>query len=84
MKTKNKTPTAGLLMLRLVSKSGKSSRHGLPNLRLELGHRLKPTPMRTTEFAPAAPEAAGAASTFLGLCPADSGLLLESRSPLWP
>src|SRR6266550_1364198 len=27
------------------------------NLRLELGHQLEPTPMRTTEFAPAAPEA---------------------------
>jgi hypothetical protein len=26
------------------------------NLRLELGHQLEPTPMRTTEFAPAAPE----------------------------
>ncbi len=27
------------------------------NLRLELGHQLDPTPIRTTEFAPAAPEA---------------------------
>jgi hypothetical protein len=27
------------------------------NLRLELGHVLEPTPMRTTEFAPAVPEA---------------------------
>jgi hypothetical protein len=27
------------------------------NLRLELGHQLEPTPLRTTEFAPAAPEA---------------------------
>jgi len=27
------------------------------NLRLELGHQLEPTPMRSTEFAPAVPEA---------------------------
>src|SRR5213082_1556988 len=29
------------------------------NLRLELGHLLEPTPMRTTEFAPAVPETRG-------------------------
>src|SRR6266566_4595560 len=37
---------------RLSKKRGRSSRNGSPNLRLELGHVLEPTPMRTTEFAP--------------------------------
>src|SRR6266702_5028793 len=37
---------------RLSKKRGRSSRNGAPNLRLELGHVLEPTPMRTTEFAP--------------------------------
>jgi hypothetical protein len=32
---------------------GPSCRNGSPNLRLELGHVLKPEPLRTTEFAPA-------------------------------
>jgi len=33
--------------------AGNWSRSGSPNLRLELGHHLRPDPMRTTEFAPA-------------------------------
>jgi hypothetical protein len=33
------------------------------NLRLELGHHLEPTPLRTTEFAPALPSASSQAAT---------------------
>jgi len=38
------------------------------NLRLELGHQLEPTPLRTTEFAPALPDLNAQAAT----CPASS------------
>jgi hypothetical protein len=34
------------------------------NLRLELGHQLEPEPMRTTEFAPAAPETSQEAAGY--------------------
>jgi hypothetical protein len=41
------------------------------NLRLELGHRLEPTPLRTTEFAPAlSPQREPAASRSLSATPA--------------
>ncbi len=39
------------------------------NLRLELGHQLSPTPLRTTEFAPAAPTGAGNAASSVGYSP---------------
>jgi hypothetical protein len=40
----------------LDKKRGRLSRNGSPNLRLELGHVLEPTPMRTTEFTPSVKE----------------------------
>jgi hypothetical protein len=33
------------------------------NLRLELGHHLEPTPLRTTDFAPALPSGSSQAAT---------------------
>jgi hypothetical protein len=56
MKTRNKTPTAGVLTLRAERRAWQIISQWVWNLRLELGHQLEPTPMRTTEFAPA-PEA---------------------------
>src|SRR5215470_2231951 len=47
------------------------------NLRLELGHHLKPEPVRTTEFAPALPaasaEATNAPAPAQGYGPAEPG-----------
>ena len=45
MKTRSKPPTAGQEAWQIVSQ-------WVSPLRLELGHVLEPTPMRTTEFAP--------------------------------
>jgi len=56
MKTRNKTPTAGVRTLRAERRAWQIISQWVWNLRLELGHQLEPTPMRTTEFAPA-PEA---------------------------
>ena len=55
MKTRNRTPTAGVAILQWARKHGKSCLNGSPNLRLELGHQLHPDPVRTTEFAQAFP-----------------------------
>src|SRR6266566_6266828 len=57
MKTRSKTPTAGVLMRPPDKKRGRLSRNGSGTRLLELGHLLEPTPMRTTEFAPAVSEA---------------------------
>jgi hypothetical protein len=44
------------------------------NLRLELGHQLSPTPMRTTEFAPAIPEASEQPTNPAGYASPQAGL----------
>lgn len=44
------------------------------NLRLELGHQLSPTPMRTTEFAPAIPEASEQPTNPVGYASPEAGL----------
>jgi len=44
------------------------------NLRLELGHHLEPEPMRTTEFAPAAPPAPPHTAPPSGYAPSQVGL----------
>jgi hypothetical protein len=44
------------------------------NLRLELGHQLEPTPMRTTEFAPASAEAAEYEASTFGYASPEAGL----------
>jgi hypothetical protein len=56
MRTKSKILIAGARAPLVVSNGGKSSESRMWNLRLELGHRLHPTPLRTTEFAPAQPQ----------------------------
>src|SRR5215467_15276608 len=44
------------------------------NLRLELGHQLEPTPVRTTEFAPAIPpQSKQAATDAVSIAPPASG-----------
>src|SRR2546421_11216959 len=52
MKTRSKTPTAGVLMRPAFQEAWQIISQWVWNLRLELGHVLEPTPMRTTEFAP--------------------------------
>ena len=44
------------------------------NLRLELGHQLEPAPMRTTEFAPALPEASERETSAFGYTSPEAGL----------
>jgi hypothetical protein len=44
------------------------------NLRLELGHQLEPSPMRTTEFAPAIPEASERKASAFGYASPEAGL----------
>ncbi len=44
------------------------------NLRLELGHQLEPSPMRTTEFAPAIPEASEREVCAFGYASPEAGL----------
>jgi hypothetical protein len=44
------------------------------NLRLELGHQLEPSPMRTTEFAPAMPEASEREAGAFGYTSPEAGL----------
>ena len=44
------------------------------NLRLELGHQLEPSPMRTTEFAPAIPEASEHEASAFGYTSPEAGL----------
>src|SRR3989441_1189212 len=56
MKTRSKTPTAGVLMRPAFQEAWQIISQWVWNLRLELGHVLEPTPMRTTEFAPPAKE----------------------------
>jgi hypothetical protein len=55
--------------------AGKSSESRVWNLRLELGHHLKPEPVRTTEFAPSLPaapaQAANAPTPTQGYGPAE-------------
>jgi hypothetical protein len=46
------TPTAGVLMRPAFQEAWQIVSQWVWNLRLELGHVLEPTPMRTTEFAP--------------------------------
>jgi hypothetical protein len=43
------------------------------NLRLELGHQLKPQPLRTTEFAPALPPPPPHSAPFSGYAPPEVG-----------
>jgi hypothetical protein len=57
MKTRSKILTAGVRMPRLDKKPGRLSHNGSGTRLLELGHTLEPTPLRTTEFAPALTEA---------------------------
>src|SRR5947208_6057181 len=52
MKTRSRTPTAGVLMHPAFQEAWQIVSQWVWNLRLELGHVLEPTPMRTTEFAP--------------------------------
>lgn len=52
MKTRSKTPTGGVLMRPAFQEAWQIVSQWVWNLRLELGHVLEPTPMRTTEFAP--------------------------------
>jgi len=52
------------------------------NLRLELGHVLEPTPMRTTEFAPPIKEATAEQAPVQGYEKQIARLALESRSVL--
>jgi hypothetical protein len=49
----NKTLTAGVLMLDGGQECWQIVSQWVWNLRLEVGHQLEPTPLRTTEFAPA-------------------------------
>lgn len=49
MRIRNLIPTGGAHTPPGGRNAGRSSRNGSPNLRLELGHQLEPTPLRTTE-----------------------------------
>ena len=53
MKTRRLIPIVGALTRPGDRSAGRWSPNGSPNLRLELGHQLEPTSLRTTEFAPA-------------------------------
>src|SRR6266571_7094818 len=52
MKTRSKTPTGGVLMRPAFQEAWQIVSQWVWTLRLELGHMLESTPMRTTEFAP--------------------------------
>ena len=80
MKTRSKTPTDGVLMRPLDKKRGRLSRNGSPNLRLELGHVLEPTPLRTTEFAPPVKETTAEQAPVQGYEKQITRLTLESGS----
>jgi hypothetical protein len=47
MRIRNSIPTGGAHTPPGGRNAGRSSRNGSPNLRLELGHQLEPTPLRT-------------------------------------
>ena len=53
MKTSSRTPTVGAATRPLCRDAGRWSRNGHGTRRLQLGHQLKPQPLRTTEFVPA-------------------------------
>jgi len=57
MKTRSKIPTAGVLMRPAFQEAWQIVSQWVWNLRLELGHLLESTPLRTTEFAPPITEA---------------------------
>ena len=52
MKTRSKTPTAGVVTRPAFQEAWQIVSPWVWTLRLELGHMLESTPMRTTEFAP--------------------------------
>ena len=56
-KTASKTPTGGVAHSAWGQECWQLISQWVWNLRLELGHQLEPTPLRTTEFAPALPRA---------------------------
>src|SRR5690349_14653532 len=76
-KIRNKTLTAGVVTRPGDRRDGQIISQWVWNLRLELGHQLKPEPARTTQFAPAlAPppaEAATALAPVQGYAPAVPG-----------
>src|SRR5579885_2515455 len=53
------------------------------NLRLELGHRLEPTPLRTTEFAPAIPPPSEPAAACPPSSPPAAGYGPPTPAPSW-
>ncbi len=53
---RSKTPTAGVVTRPAFQEAWQIISQWVWNLRLELGHVLEPTPLRTTEFAPPAKE----------------------------
>src|SRR5439155_19791630 len=58
MTTRSKAPTGGVLMRPAFQAAWQIVSQWVWNLRLELGHVLEPTPVRTTEFAPPVKEIA--------------------------
>src|SRR5438876_10712130 len=57
MKTTSKIPTAGVVTRPASQEAWQIVSQWIWNVRLELGHQLEPTEVRTTEFARAVPEA---------------------------
>src|SRR6266568_3787137 len=57
MKTTSKIPTAGVVTRPASQEAWQIVSPWIWNVRLELGHQLEPTEVRTTEFARAVPEA---------------------------
>src|SRR5207245_9282239 len=58
-KPRSKIPTAGVLMRPAFQEAWQIVSQWVWNLRLELGHLLESTPLRTTEFAPPITETTG-------------------------
>src|ERR1043165_8125782 len=65
MKTWSKTQIGGAVTRLGARSAGRTSESRIWNLRLELGHHLKPEPVRTTEFAPALSAAPAQAANVL-------------------
>ncbi len=74
MKTRRSIPTDGAAIRPGDRSAGNWCRSRVWNLRLELGHQLEPTPLRTTEFAAALPPLSPHAAPPSGYAPPQVGL----------
>lgn len=72
-KTESRTPIVGVLTRPAERRAWQVVAQWIWNLRLELGHSLKPTPLRTTEFAPALPPPSPHTAPSSGYVPPEVG-----------